>query len=180
VLALGVVVLAVLAALAGASFMPRWWAQRVGDQVDGSIGLGIVVGLVYGVLFTALPLLVVWLALRLPRTLRVWAAALGVAVILAVPNLLTLGIVLGSGSGAHAGERILDVEAPGFRGATLIGALLVLALAGLLTHQRVSGRRLRRRAKTLRRELESRPQSTSLPAEPERATSPNAVPTERV
>ena len=45
---------------------------------------------------------------------------------------MTLGIVLGVGSGAHAGDRILDVEAPAFRGATLAGAILAALLAGYI------------------------------------------------
>ena len=39
------------------------------------------------------------------------------------PNLLTLGIAIGSGHAAHAGERTLDVDAPGFRGASLAGVI---------------------------------------------------------
>jgi hypothetical protein len=46
------------------------------------------------------------------------------AVFLALPNLFTLGIVLGRGNAAHAGDRTLDVEAPGFRGGSLAGAIL--------------------------------------------------------
>jgi hypothetical protein len=60
---------------------------------------------------------------------------LSVLVLIALPNLLTLGIVAGSGDGAHAGERILDVDGPGFRTATAMGAtaavLVLLALVVL-------------------------------------------------
>ena len=41
---------------------------------------------------------------------------------------MTLSIVIGRGNAAHAGDRILDVEAPAFRGGTLAGAVV----AGLL------------------------------------------------
>jgi MFS family permease len=145
-----------LGGIAGAAFVPRWWAHRIADQVGGSIAQGIVVGLVYGVLFSALPLLVLWLGFRKRRSWKLWTAFVVVAMLLALPNLLTLGIVVGGGSGAHAGERTLDVDAPGYRGAVLVGVLLVLALAALVGYQLVTGKRLRRRVKTLDRELRTR------------------------
>jgi len=37
---------------------------------------------------------------------------------------MTLSVVLGGNNAAHAGERIMDVEAPGFRGASLVGAIV--------------------------------------------------------
>jgi hypothetical protein len=145
VLGIGLVVVLTLFGFLGAAFLPRWWAQRIGDQVGGSITTGAFVGLFYGFVFTLLPLVVLWLAFRILRSWRHRALAVVVAVVLAVPNLLTLGIVLGRGNGAHAGDRILDVEAPAFRGGTLIGALLAIAcLAGawyLLRSRRRAWRR---------------------------------------
>ncbi|MFF2028266.1 hypothetical protein ACFVW2_41680, partial [Streptomyces sp. NPDC058171] len=41
---------------------------------------------------------------------------------------LTLSVVLGGNSAAHAGERIMDVDAPGFRGASLAGAIIGVVL----------------------------------------------------
>ena len=122
----------VLLALAASATIPRWWAQRIGEQVDGSIVTGTYLGLFYGFVFTLLPLLVLAAALRWRRTWRVLAIALGLAVLLALPNLLTLGIVVGTGNAAHAGDRILDVEAPAFRGGSLVGALVAAALVGLV------------------------------------------------
>jgi hypothetical protein len=116
-----------LIGLLGAAFLPRWWAQRIGDQADGSFTSGTLVGLFYGFVFTLVPVALLWAALEIFRSWKVRVAAFVVAAALAAPNLLTLGIVLGSGSGAHAGDRILDVEAPFFRGATLIGALVAVA-----------------------------------------------------
>ena len=66
--------------------------------------------------------------------------ALALAVLLAIPNLMTLGIVLGTGNAAHAGDRILDVEAPAFRGATLVGALIALGMVGFVGYLVVSRR----------------------------------------
>jgi hypothetical protein len=138
----GVVVVLVLL---GAAFLPRWWAQRIADQVEGSFASGTTLGLFYGFVFTIIPLLVLWISMRLFRSWKPRIALVLVAVVLAAPNLLTLGIVVGSGSGAHAGDRTLDVEAPFFRGATLIGALVATALVGSAWYL-VSGRHwLRRR-----------------------------------
>jgi hypothetical protein len=152
----GLAVAAVLVgiALLGAAFLPRWWAQRVGDQVQGSITAGTLVGLLYGFVFTLGPLTLLWAAFRLFGSWKVRLGALVVAALLAAPNLLTLGIVLGTGSGAHAGDRILDVEAPGFRGATLIGALAAAAAIGAVWYLLASRRRAWARAEGADRDEE--------------------------
>ena len=109
------------------AFLPRWWAQRVGELSDRGFARGITWGLLFGGLCTLLPLLLVLLAVLVWRKRggRVIAgiAAL-VALLFALPNLITLSVVFGGNSAAHAGERIMDVEAPGFRGASLIGAII--------------------------------------------------------
>lgn len=118
-----VIVALIIGYFMAASFVPRWWAQRVGSLVDGGFTRGVLWGLFFGSLFTLIPLLVAWQARR-PRF--GWKAKAGIilfALVLAIPNLMTLGVVLGNGNGAHAGERIFDVEAPAFRGATLAGSL---------------------------------------------------------
>jgi hypothetical protein len=138
-----------LLGLIASATIPRWWAQEIGDQVDGSIVTGTLVGLFYGFVFTLLPLLVIVAVLIWKPTWRGVVMALAFAVLLAIPNLLTLGIVLGAGNAAHAGDRILDVEAPAFRGASLGGALLACALVGLIAYLVVSRRRDRRRPERL-------------------------------
>jgi hypothetical protein len=148
----------------GAAFLPRWWAQRIGDQVQGSITAGVLAGLFYGFVFTVLPLAVLWLAFRVFGSWKARAVAFAVAALVAAPNLLTLGIVLGEGSGAHAGDRILDVEAPAFRGATLTGALTALALLGVASYLVASRRRAWWRADRLEAEARSRDEAT--PKEP--------------
>ncbi|RJQ77090.1 hypothetical protein D5S17_16545 [Pseudonocardiaceae bacterium YIM PH 21723] len=143
-----VIVIAVPAYFLLAAFLPRWWAQTIGDQVQQSFLTGTMLGGGIGFVFTALPLLATRVAVRKNASLvgrAFWAV---VALLLAVPNLLTLIVVLGSGSGAHAGQRIMDVLAPAFRGATLVGvilaAVLLLAIQALSTTRTVS-RRLRER-----------------------------------
>ena len=144
---LGAVIVVVYFVLA--AFLPRWWAERVGELSDRGFARGITWGLFFGGLCTLVPLLQVLLAIlvRHKRGGRVIAglAAL-LALLLALPNLMTLTVVFGGNSAAHAGERIMDVEAPGFRGASLIGAIvgaLVFAGAVVLTIQyRRRGRQL--------------------------------------
>jgi MFS family permease len=137
------VAIAVLALLAflSAAFLPRWWSHRIGRQVNGSLSLGITLGLFYGFVFTLLPLLVARWTFHKRRPWKTWGALTLLILLLAAPNLLTLGIVIGNGNAAHAGERTLDVDAPGYRDATLAGAIsavLILALAeyALRAHRR--------------------------------------------
>jgi hypothetical protein len=132
-----------LLGLIASATIPRWWAQQIGDQVDGSIVAGTLVGLFYGFVFTALPLLVIGAVVLWRRTWRALVMGMVFAGLLAIPNLLTLGIVLGVGNAAHAGDRILDVEAPAFRGASLAGALIAVGLATLVGYLIVSRTRAR-------------------------------------
>ena len=128
------------------AFIPRWWSQRIGSAVDGSLTTGTVIGLCIGFTFTLVPLFVLTLAVR-PRTswkLRVTWIVL--ALILAAPNLATLSVTAGDGSGAHAGQRTMDVNAPAFRGASLGGALIALGVY-LIVMYFVLRRRPGRRAK---------------------------------
>jgi hypothetical protein len=150
-----VVVGVLLLGLIASATIPRWWAQRIGDQVDGSIVAGTLVGLFYGFVFTALPLLVLGAVLRWKRTWRAFVMAAAFAVLLAIPNLLTLGIVLGRGNAAHAGDRILDVEAPAFRGASLAGALLAVGLMLFVGYLVVSRERARAATRAGRRDIDA-------------------------
>ena len=103
-----------------AAFLPRWWAERIGELSDRGFARGITWGLLFGGLCTLVPLLLVLPAVlfRQKRGGRVIAGIAAVlALLFALPNLMTLSV-------AHAGERIMDVEAPGFRGASLIGAII--------------------------------------------------------
>ena len=139
-LVVALVVLLVAGLIASAT-VPRWWAHRVGDQVDGSITQGTLLGLFYGFVFTFVPIAALLLILRLRRTTRTVVAALVLALLLALPNLMTLGIVIGRGNAAHAGDRVLDVEAPAFRGGTLAGAILAVLLVAFVGYLVVSRRR---------------------------------------
>lgn len=145
-----------------AAFFPRWWAQRVADQVDGKVSRGTLWGLFYGFVFTLVPLLLLF-EIRRKFFSWTWRGIVAVvALLLAAPNWLTLSVVAGNSNAAHAGERILDVDGPGFRAATLIGvvggALLALAITGLtmrLKSRRHEVKRLRGERDELRRERSS-------------------------
>jgi hypothetical protein len=128
----------------GAAFLPRWWSQRLADQINRHFARGIGLGLGHGFVFTFVPLAFASVALWRRLNGRVRALIILLAVVLAVPNLLTLGISTGTGSGAHAAQRTLDVDGPGFRGATLVGALVAVAIFGLVVIE-VRARRGRRR-----------------------------------
>lgn len=154
------------AGLLGAAFLPRWWSHRIADQANGSFTGGILVGLFYGFVFTMLPLAALWFAFHKRRPWKFWAGMFGVAVLLALPNLLTLGIVLGSGKGSHAGQRTLDVDAPGFRGAVLAGVIAAVVVFVLWEYLRYSRRRARDQVERLRVELKERDQAAEATSEP--------------
>lgn len=149
-LALGVATL-----LVASAFLPRWWSHRIADQANGSFSSGIGLGLFYGFTFTLLALVLLWFGLRRLSSWKGRIVLLAVALLVASPNLLTLGVVVGGGGGAHAGERTLDVEAPGFRASSLIGAVAAAAAvvaAWLLFRSR---RRAKEEAKALRAERDA-------------------------
>jgi hypothetical protein len=150
VVAIGLLLLSLL----GSAFIPRWWAQRIGNQVEGSFAMGTGVGLFNGFVFTALPLVVLWFTFHKRRAWKTWVGGFVGALILAVPNLMTLGIVIGRGSAAHAGERILDVEAPAFRNAVLFGAIGAVVVVGMWRYLMFSRHRTKRKLGQLRGELD--------------------------
>ncbi|MBD0862522.1 hypothetical protein IA539_15055 [Gordonia sp. zg691] len=131
-----------------AAFLPRWWAGQIGNRVDGSMSSGVWTGLVLGIVCTFVPVLLFVFAFLSRRRLK-WVPTIGFAVLgvlVAIPNLLTLTVVAGGGSGAHAGERIFDVEAPGFRAATawgvIIGVVLAIVVGYFIWRYRRRGRQL--------------------------------------
>lgn len=173
-LVLGVilVVLAAVLLIFMTSFLPRWWAQKVGQQTNATFGGGVGWGLFYGFVFTLFPLMVAGLAfVRRWKSVIVRVVFIVVGVLLAAPNLITLGIVVGTGSAAHGAERVLDVNAPWFRGSTLIGALIAVLVGAalwvlsLVRHRRVT------ELKALRAERDARQQSDGAQAKAERRAS---------
>lgn len=123
-----VIVALVVFYFVAAAYIPRWWSHRMGDAIDGKLSTGTLLGLCFGLVFTLLPLTLLWLTMRRPMRWRTRIAWLALAAILAAPNLMTLGVAIGTGSGAHAGQRTMDVQAPMFRGATAVGALIAVVI----------------------------------------------------
>ena len=175
-----VAVVAIVALLywIGSALLPRWWAHRIGDQVHWSIAAGIVVGLFYGFVFTCLPLLVALIGFSRRRPWRWWVAFGAAAVLLATPNLLTLGIVLGRGNASHAGERTLDVEAPAYRASVLVGAILAALATALLAYLLFSRRHARGRVAKLRERLKltEAEHAAAMADEPAHTQSPADIP----
>ena len=156
-----VAVLLILAAYAlAAAFFPRWWGERIGALVGASTPTGVLWGLLIGAVFTALPVFVLAFVLR-PRW-KVRAALVLAAVLLAVPNLLTLSVVLGGNDAARDGRDIWSREAPGFVTGTWIGAAVGALAAVLLLLARWSAVRRRRQLGVLRRDLDVSSESDRL------------------
>lgn len=109
-----------------ARFLPQWWAERISHRVDGQFSSGITTGVALGLFCTLIPIVCFGLAVanrgKLRNVLTVAFAALGV--LAAIPNLLTLAVVLGRGEGAHRGQFILDIGGQGFRGSSMWGAII--------------------------------------------------------
>jgi len=153
---------------AATRFLPRWWAHRIGDVSDGTFTAGVSAGLVCGLAFTLLPLLVLRGVVRRSASWTARFTLVVLAFLLAVPNLITLGIVLGTNNAAHAAERTFDVEAPGFRGATLAGAVVGGLLAVAFWVLLGWGRRRRRQIADLKARLAERDEQAKAPtADPE-------------
>jgi len=130
------------------SVLPRWWAQQVGDQVDGDLTTGGLLGFTYGFLAMLFPLLVLGVVWRFwPRSVWAWVVGACLAILLATPNLVTVGITLGTGSAAHAADRTLDVDAPWFRGGMVVGVAVALLLVSFLVYVLASRSRARESAR---------------------------------
>lgn len=126
-------VLAVVAFLLITSVLPIWWAGVVGRQASGTMSSAIGWGVFYGFVFTFVPLLIASLAFaRRWKSVGTRLAFIIAGVLLAGPNLITLGITVGTGSAAHTADRTLDVQAPLFAQTVLIAALGAAVLAAVV------------------------------------------------
>lgn len=167
VLILVVIVAAFVLYKIAASFLPRWWAQRVADQVDGGFTAGTLWGLFYGFAFTFVPLVLLF---QVRRRFLNWKAKIAVAflaAVLAAPNWLTLSVVASNSNAAHAGERIFDVDAPGFRWATLIGVGVGALMAVLLSGTSIAMSRRRKQVKELKAQVKDHERTQSAREQPE-------------
>jgi hypothetical protein len=130
-----ILVLAALGVLAyglAREFFPRRWAEEVGAVVDGSQFRGLAYGFGVGMVFTLVPIL--FLAQARRRFFNwTWRAIVAVlAVILALPNWLTIAVAIGTSRSAVDGRIILTESAPGFRNGSAAGAVVGLLVALVL------------------------------------------------
>lgn len=160
------------------ALIPRWWSQLVGRQVSGRISNGILLGLIYGFVFSFLPLIVLAQARHRAFSWPAKGLIVLIAAVLTAPNLMTLGIAIGTSPAAQAGDRTMDVTAPGFRYASLWGVVLgTLAAVVVVTVSILWERRsrelklLRARVDQLEQEL---PPALPLPDQPSEPAKPPA------
>ncbi|MDR2280055.1 MAG: permease [Gordonia sp. (in: high G+C Gram-positive bacteria)] len=130
ILAVGAVLIVVIGYFILQALLPRTWGRHMATTIDESITRGILYGLGYGILGSAVTLILLYFAYTLIgrfRNIASWALVVA-ALASVVPNLLTLSVVVGNSSGATAGRQWLDGHAVGFRGATVVGLIIGVAL----------------------------------------------------
>lgn len=119
-------------------------------RVDGSRTQAIAYGFGVGSMFTFIPL-VVFAQIRRRFFNWTWRLIVAlIAVVLALPNWLTVAVAIGTSQAAADGRVILSAEAPGFRNGSAAGAivglvfgLLVVGTSMRLGHQRKKVRELK-------------------------------------
>ncbi|GAA4670322.1 permease [Gordonia humi] len=149
ILGVGTVVIIVIGYFILQRLLPDWWGTRMGNRIDRSFTSGTLWGLFYGIIGSAIPLLL-WLLAVLwinkgPKRIASWVMGV-VGLLLLIPNLLTLAIVVGTGQGSRAGRLQLDMFGPGFRGATLVGVIIGIVLGVAVDFYLLGRRRAKRRA----------------------------------
>ena len=102
--------------------------------VDGRLSVGSFLGLSAGLIFTALALFVLWLGFRFRSSWRRAIVTLVVAVLVASPNLLTLGIVIGDGTTGIT----LDTSSNGTTSGANDAGALTLTTAGSVVQLNVA------------------------------------------
>lgn len=132
IIAAVIVAVFIAAYFALAAYLPRKWADMLVGWVgtDGGTLKGTVFGLGIGFICAGLPLLLLWFAAKRAASHPKIATVLGlIAVVAAVPNLMTLAVAIGTGSGANYARTKLDQNAAGFRWSTLIGVIIGVVAA---------------------------------------------------
>lgn len=165
VLAIVIVGVAYIAYLMSAAFFPRWWARQIKELGGGDMTPSVLWGVFFGFLFTFVPLL---LAFQVRRKFLNWRwriVTIVAALLLAMPNLLTLFIALGNSKAVHDADRILSDNAPGFRWATLLAATVGAVLAVVVTGSGVARKRRKAEVKRLRGERDELRRSRDEPSQ---------------
>ena len=153
---LSIAAIVIVLVLIGAQVIPRWWSHRVASVVGGSLSTGALYGLFIGFVFTLVPLVLLALVIRYRREGRSWKGWIGwfvLVLLTAAPNLMS--------GAAHAAERTFDVEAPGFRLWSLIGAIAGALAMALLVYLVRSRGWFRDENERMRREMGEHQQTPS-------------------
>ncbi|MGO3325585.1 permease [Gordonia sp. (in: high G+C Gram-positive bacteria)] len=149
ILGIGTVIIVVIAYFILQRLLPDWWGTRMGTRIDRSLTSGTLWGLFYGILGSAVPLMLGLLAVfsigKTSKNVGSWLMGI-VALLLLIPNLLTLAVTIGGGQGAKAGRLQLDLLGPGFRGATLIGVIVGIVIGVAVDFYLLGRRRAKRKA----------------------------------
>jgi hypothetical protein len=148
-------------------FLPRRWAQEVVGVVDASRPRGLMYGFGVGLVFTLIPVLVLAQTRRRFLSWTGRAIVLVVAIILALPNWLTMAVAIGRSKSSVDGRILLDQSGPGFRDGSaagaVIGALLGLIIVGFsmrLGQRRRQVAELRRKVSELEHQVAPKSDTT--------------------
>lgn len=149
ILGVGTLIIIVIGYFILQRLLPDWWGTTMGNRINRSVTSGTFWGLFLGIIGSAIPLLLALLAIlsihKGPKKIASIVMGL-VALVLLIPNLLTLSIVVGSGQGATAGRMQLDLFGPGFRGATLVGVIIGIVIGVAADFYLLGRRRAKRKA----------------------------------
>ncbi len=145
-------------------FLPAWWATRIGNQTQGSITGGILLGLVYGFAFTIVLLLIARQA-RYKKVLWPWRSVIVLlSALVATPNLLTLSIYANNSGSAAKARTMIDTGATWFPSWSLGGGIAGLVLfAGIAAFWHLWHSR-RKKLKAMKSDLNAQGSARATPA----------------
>lgn len=156
---------------------PMPWAEAVVGQLGGEPANSVPLGMLYGFTFTFFPLLLAWQCRRrrLGKGVRIALAA--AAVLLTIPNLLTLGVMYGGSQSAVEARALWLAGANWFGTWSQIFMLLgaVCAIAGIVAVRTWLRRGREVRGLKAAQKLVRAHAAASKPAKPAKATKPTGA-----
>lgn len=125
-------VVLVIAYLIASVTVPLTWANAIKNQVGPQLGNSIPLGMFYGFVFTFVPVLVAWQAHH--KTLHKWAriSLVVLALVLTLPNLLTLGVLYGTSTSSINARSIWNTGGANWFGAWSQSFMLVGLACGVV------------------------------------------------
>lgn len=145
--AIAVVVL-VIAYLILSVTVPLTWANSIKSQVGNNMGNAIPLGMFYGFVFSFVPVVVAWQARRKGLNKWVRVALLVLALILTVPNLLTLSVLYGTTTSAKNALSIWNTGGANWFGSWSLTFMVIGVLCAIAVI--ILGRMWIRRGKKIR------------------------------